>query len=271
MRTGPSPTAFGGRRLDARFAVRAATALLAVVLAVQVARLVFVFVRPDRSTAEAGFAVTLPIATAAVAGFDPFFRGGLVSTAPETAETAARDLVLYGVRAGGGRGSAILAGPDGVQRSYAVGEQVAPGVKLRSVGLDHVVLDRGGAAQRLNFPAPTSPPARSPIAAGPVIAAAQTTGAAGRGDLAAAFQSEASLRPNVVDRRIRGYLVTLTPGGVLARAGLRTGDVIMSVNGTSLDPDSLQGLPAELASRPEIAIGYERDGKPASLVVSSPS
>ena len=49
-------------------------------------------------------------------------------------------------------GSAIIAGPDGVQKAFAVGETVAQGVTLAAVGADHVELSRGGARMTLSFP-----------------------------------------------------------------------------------------------------------------------
>src|SRR3546814_4658726 len=59
-------------------------------------------------------------------------------------------LTLYGVNineATGG-GSAIIAAEDGEQASYAVGDEIAPGVRLAGVAFDHVTLDRGGAQER---------------------------------------------------------------------------------------------------------------------------
>ena len=50
---------------------------------------------------------------------------------------------------GSGLGSAILAGPDGVQDSFAVGQEVMSGVVLDAVNFDHVVLDRGGEKETL--------------------------------------------------------------------------------------------------------------------------
>lgn len=270
MLGGLSSNKAGGPRFDGRFAVRATTAVLILALLVQFVRLVLVFVDPVRADPGAASPAVDAVRPAAFTGFDPFFRNGGVGDTPSSAGAPTEsDLVLYGVRGGGGRGAAILSGPDGVQRSYAVGQQVRPGVVLRSVAFDHVVLARGGAESRLGFPALTAGASTPPavISAGPIAASAPKAAAPGS-NAAAAFQREAALRPNLVDRRIRGYVLTVQDGsGVLARAGLRTGDVIMSVNGTSLDADSLSSLPAELAARPEIAVSYERDGAPGSATV----
>lgn len=269
----------GGRRPDARFAVRVVSALLAVGLAVQAVRLVLILVEPVDATAPRGLSVTLPNpARASLSGVDPFFRNdGVAGAVAASDDAAAGELVLYGVRSGGGRSAAILAGLDGVQRSYATGEEVAPGVVLQSVGLDHVILSRSGATSRLGFPkltpasaVATSAPAVLSSTPSTAASAPASTGSPG-GNAAAVFEREATLRPNLVDRRVRGYVLTLRGDGVLSRAGLKTGDVLLSVNGTVLEPESLNALPAELAARPDVAVAYERDGKPGSLVVPPPS
>lgn len=81
--------------------------------------------------------------------FDPFFRGAMAGSGP--VQVTAINIMLHGVtmnEATGG-GSAILAGADGVQNSYAVGDEVMAGVTLAAVAFDHVVLDRGGARETL--------------------------------------------------------------------------------------------------------------------------
>ena len=65
------------------------------------------------------------------------------------------NLKLYGVREdrATGRGSAIIALPDGRQLSFAVGEEIMPGVTLTAVGFDNVTISRGG-ARRADLPRP---------------------------------------------------------------------------------------------------------------------
>lgn len=98
--------------------------------------------------------------------FDPFYR---LSGAAGPATVTALALKLYGVRLDQamGRGSAIIATPDGVQSSFAVGDEVMPGVRLKAVAIDHAVLDRAGAEETLFIdqsvpvaaPVPPVPPA----------------------------------------------------------------------------------------------------------------
>lgn len=126
-----------------------------IALAVQAARLTWALIAPEPATPAAG-AAARGDALAILTRFDPFFRAAPEGVGGATAQAFS----LHGVRAGdGGAGSAIIGTPDGTQSSFAVGDEVAPGVKLVSVEVDHVVLARGGARSPLFFPnaAPGAP------------------------------------------------------------------------------------------------------------------
>lgn len=164
------------RRLDVRLLLRVAVVVLALALVVQAVRLALTFVEPSGAPVS-GLVVSAPRAPVVAADFDPFFRNGVGDSAAAAGQGGEHALTLFGVRAGGGQGGAILAGPDGVQRSYRVGDEVAPGVVLRSVGFDHVILARGGVSSRLDFPPSAAtyvPPPAPPPAQAARPAPAQT-------------------------------------------------------------------------------------------------
>ena len=98
----------------------------------------------------------LPGAALALAGIDPFFPQG----GPAAADAVSGlDLVLLGTRvdAASGRGSAIIAGPDGLQKSIGVGDEIMPGVRLVAVAFESVTLDRGGMREQLYIDQSGSP------------------------------------------------------------------------------------------------------------------
>ncbi|WP_164156813.1 type II secretion system protein N [Sandarakinorhabdus rubra] len=82
-----------------------------------------------------------------MAAIDPFFPQ---AAAPADA-VSGLDLALVGTRvdAASGRGSAIIATPDGRQQSIGVGEEIMPGVRLAAVDFESVTLDRGGVRETL--------------------------------------------------------------------------------------------------------------------------
>jgi general secretion pathway protein C len=122
--------------------------MLLALLAVQCARLVWLVVTPtgplgDWRPATPGFAGS---PSAMLRDFDPFFR--LTGGDDKPGIVTSLQLTLFGTRVDQamGGGSAIIAGPDNVQHSVAVGQEVMPGVKLKAVAFDHVTIDRGGAS-----------------------------------------------------------------------------------------------------------------------------
>jgi len=156
------------RRLPVVNVYSLAELILIAGLATQSARLVWTLVTPvsplgDWRPAE----VTVPGRPYDVlAGFDPFFRLGGAQPGPATVTSL--QLTLFGIRVdeASGRGSAILAGPDNIQKSVAVGEEIQPGVRLKAVAFDHITIDRGGTAEDLFLVQSDAPAGAQPAALG---------------------------------------------------------------------------------------------------------
>jgi len=123
---------------------------LIALIAIQAARLFWVMVTPLGPVGEwrAPSSLVAAPATARLGDFDPFFR--LAGAGGPMAVTGL-NLRLYGVREdrATGRGSAIIGLPDGTQNSYAVGEEIMPGVTLAAVGFDHVTISRAGVMEQI--------------------------------------------------------------------------------------------------------------------------
>jgi general secretion pathway protein C len=167
------------RRMPRTTVYSALELILLLLLAMQCARLVWTIVTPVDPIGEWKAASALRPAAAStglLGSFDPFFRlSG--DNAPQVVTSL--NLKLFGVREdrASGRGSAIISTPDGQQKSFAVGEEIVPGVKLVAVGPDSVTIDRSGTREQLFLDQSTSastgstaaPPA--PVPAQPVIVA----------------------------------------------------------------------------------------------------
>ncbi len=199
------------------------------------------------------------------ASFDPFFRSALQG--PASATVTALGLTLFGINineATGG-GSAIIAGEDGVQSSYAVGDEVAPGVRLVGVAFDHVLLDRGGARESLFLD--QSGEAAIANASTPLPAPTSEVGlAAASGTNASGEMSPESLKagvgfaPRTESGRVTGLVVQPQGDGAIFRAaGLRPGDVIRSVNGRPIGSASdAAALANQIAPGARISLEVER-------------
>jgi len=127
-------------------------------LSVQLARLAWTLATP--LTLLGPWQVRLPQAAPGVsptvlASFDPFFR--LARSSGPTVVTAL-DINLHGVRddLASGRGAAIISTGDGQQRSFTIGEEIMPGVRLTDVDFDHVTIDRSGVSEQLFLAQPSA-------------------------------------------------------------------------------------------------------------------
>ena len=124
--------------------------LLLTLIAVQAARLFWILVTPVGPVGDwrPVSALAAPGAGSALGGFDPFFR---LSGGAGPAVVTRLNLKLYGVREdrATGRGSAIIALPDGSQSSFAVGDEIMPGVTLTAVGFDSVTINRNGTPEQI--------------------------------------------------------------------------------------------------------------------------
>lgn len=251
-------------------------ALLALLVLVQAVRLVWTLLVPTgplgdwrTGTAQiptAGEARTL------FASLDPFFRNAAGGAA--SGNVTALDLTLFGVNmneASGG-GSAIIAGADGVQTSYAIGDEVLPGVTLAGVAFDHIVLDRGGARESLfldqSVPAePAVLAAAAPVSIEPATAASSATGEL----TPTALQAGVAFAPRSESGKVTGLAVQPQGDGAAFRAaGLRPGDVIRSVNGRPVG--AAADLAGQISPGARLSLEVERGSAvvPIAIFVGKP-
>lgn len=256
-------------------------------LAVQAVRLGLLFVGAEPAAPGAVAVAAADAGPVQLPAVDLFYR----QERPAGGTADALGYRLYGLRSGPDGASAIL-GKDGKQASYAVGEALAPGIELESVGTDHVWLRANGQRHRLALPpiapAPRAGAARAlPVGAAPVrtqpaatgqvpatgapaAPAAATTPAAGP---AAAGVSAGQLLDAGGLAGAAGGLAAKLPGGrdaLLRLAGLRADDVVLSVDGRPLDPARLAALGRELAGRERVTIQYRRDGRVHTATLDVP-
>lgn len=266
------------KRLPAVNAYSLLELVLLAALAVQVARLAWALVTPVAPLGDwrqAG--PTIPVLPGDVLrGSDPFYRGGGQDGAP--AVVTSLHLTLYGTRMNEatGRGSAILAGPDGVQKSVAVGDEIILGAVLKEVAFDHVTIERGGtredlfldqsaghggAAPASGARAPMLPPGGGappppPIAQGEPIGIHR-------------FQSDIGFVPRIDGGRIIGLVVRPQGSAAAFRAaGLKEGDIITAIGGRPVtSPADFDNVAIGLVNGGTLSLTVQREGKPVTLSV----
>jgi general secretion pathway protein C len=250
--------------LPTRFPYAAIEGVLIVLFAIQCARIVWILATPLGPIGQWRSATATGDPGAVLARFDPFFRstagGGLavVTSAP---------VKLFGVRLdqATGRGSAIIATPDGVQSSFAVGDAVMPGLILKAVMLDHVTLDRGGATEQLYLDQSVAAPLAQPASA----ASAPTAPAPIAAPAAAALRAGLALAPRLESGTMTGVVVSPAGTGDVYRAlGFLPGDVVTAMNGRRFR--SIQEAGEAIGSLPGgsiVQIELERGGKVMTLTM----
>ena len=261
------------RRLPVVNVYTLAELLLIAGLAVQCARLLWALATPVGPLGDwrpAG--ITLSGRPADIlSGFDPFFR---LEQQQGPATVTQLSLTLFGIRVNeaSGLGSAIVAGPDGVQQTVSVGEEVQPGVLLKAVAFDHITITRGGADEDLFMVQSDAPPA-SPEA----IAA--TPGSGGPQPAAAGVQigqlkTEIGFIPRIDGGRVSGLVVRPQgTGAAFRQAGLREGDIVTSIGGRPVSgPDDLDRISIDFAKGGNIPITVERGSTtlPLSIAITPP-
>lgn len=261
--TGPAGRLLGRARGVGGWTLLEAALLL--LIALQAARLLWTIVTPlgPLGSAEATASVTR---AANLGGFDPFFR---LSGGSGPVVVTSMNLKLFGVRQdqASGRGSAIIAGSDGRQKSVGVGEEVEPGVVLKAVEFDSVTISRNGRDEQLFMDqskgapgaapgAPAPPAASGPPAILPVTVVPQ-------GNVA----MDIGAQPRMNGRDVTGIVVRPQGSGQAFRAlGLAPGDVVTAVNGQRIrSVEQASGLAAALGSRRGLTLQVERDGRVITL------
>lgn len=262
------------QRLPRHSLLSLAELLLMAVLAVQCARLLWAVVtpvgpvgdwRPPAGPDAARGRVVL------TSGFDPFFR----LDARGSTTVTSLSLKLFGVRVdeATGRGSAIIAGPDNVQTSYAVGDELQPGVTLKSVAYDSVIISRGGADETLYLDqsgaAPIATPSAPPAQANGALLSAPGGQTQAPGTVRMAeLQANLTLAPRQTGGRVTGLIPRGDPG-FLSRLGLRTGDVVVQVSGKPVtNVEDLQRAAAALAGGGNLSVAVERGAQIVPIAIS---
>ncbi len=242
--------------------------ILAVLLLVQAVRLIWLVVTPlgpvGDYRADQVRILSPQSRLTLFSSFDPFFRDGATQSANVVTSL---QLTLFGIRMNeaSGRGSAILAGPDGVQTNYVIGEEIMSGVTLDSVEFDHVIINRGGVRESLYLD--QSIPAQTVGTEEPAASASLSLGAN-------EIPGVASLAPRNDQGRVTGILLSpLGDGSLFKSAGFRNGDIIVSINGNPVGSASdIEALTSQIRPGARLSVEVERgaDTVPVAVNLGAP-
>jgi general secretion pathway protein C len=215
-----------------------------------------------------------------LAAVSALLASGIVPPGPQAQAPAIEAVGL--VRSPTPARSVAILRAEGKTRVVAVGE-TAFGARLLAVGAETVQLEVGGkpVELRLAQAAPFSVPAPPRTAALPSDAPPEDPATPPRdmekrqvqirlGEEMNRILSDTALAPVTEDGRVVGLQIKrIAEGSLLTDAGLRAGDVLTSVNGTTIDGmASLIALWPRLQSASELNAVVLRGGQPFSLRVT---
>lgn len=211
-----------------------------------------------------------PARAALFAAIDPFNRRAAAQTAQaQDQAVTSLALTLYGTRATpGGAGSAIIAGADGIQQVYRVGDEVQPGVKLAGVAFDSVTLDHSGAKELLYIDqSKAAPDAQAVVAANPV---APPDDAAPGPLTADSVRTGILFAPHAEGGRVAGLEVQSSGDGSAFRAaGFQSGDVVTAVDGKAVTgPTDVSALAGHLKPGASITVTVKRGDRQLPLAIT---
>jgi general secretion pathway protein C len=248
--------------------------ILFALLIAQAVRLIFLLVTPVAPLGEpeqtGPVAISNESQLALFRSFDPFYRSA--PTTGSEAEVTSLQLTLYGIRMNeaSGLGSAIIAGPDGVQNSILVGQEIQPGVVLDSVAFDHVVLLRNGVRESLfldqSVPAETVGESPPPGVSSPADAPEGTPPNPSSDGL----ENSISFAPRNDGGKVTGIVVA--PKGdeaAFKKAGFKAGDIVTAVNGSPVRTQSdVKMLLDQLQPGARVSLMVERGGQSLPIAIN---
>ena len=195
-----------------------------------------------------------------------------VAAAPEAKQGSAEDLQLLGIVRGAASAGALI-GFDGQQEIFRKGDTVFDHGTLKDVRDDSVVIHSGGNDVTLKVvreatPAPAEPAAAQVVDAPATVREAApppATGPLSRVETRAALKDLGQLLANAEAKRVSvggGHGVQLgkvESSSFLAKLGLRSGDVLLKLNGTAIDDvDRVPDLSSAADGR-ELNVSFSRN------------
>ncbi|MEM8826095.1 MAG: PDZ domain-containing protein, partial [Pseudomonadota bacterium] len=224
-----------------------------------------IVVTASPSVADAGIAV--PLSARPPAPVPP----SATSSVPPPVTSPLPSLRLLGTSSGAGGGAAFFAYADGTQRRVATGRPVVEAWRLEAVGTGHAVLaaDDGQTFQieiergSSNGAGAATADAQNPAAreAAPSEMPSLDTAAS------LAMQVRMTLTPADENDRRAGFRIAAPPP-LLAAAGVRTGDILLRVNGSAFTTlERVDDLLDDLAMGRSVTLDLDRDGERQSVTI----
>lgn len=207
-----------------------------------------------------------------------FFETNVQSDVPSSSVPTSLNIKLVGLRWTGESGetsSATLILPDGTHKRFIPGNEVVTGARLESVARDRIFLNVNGRREELR-PEPrssASPKSNAPGGATtpqpqPSRSSTDAASAPARSVSPALLISDVSFQPETRNGIVTGYQLSPLGNGHFQSAGLEAGDVVIRVNGTSVEGLAPDALHTAATSSETLSLDVVRKGAIVRLRIS---
>lgn len=215
---------------------------------------------------------------------DPF-RASAVEPS-QIAVPTSLNLKIAGLRwsdGAAGSSSAVLILPDNTQKRFSIGEQIVSGAVLETVAADRVFLRFNGQLQELLLNDPNKPlfsgSSSSSSAASAIVqpvpgtseAPARAAGSSAAPVTPALLLTDVDMQPELRNGAVAGYRLSPRGQGHFQSAGLEAGDMVLRVNGTSIEGMGPEAIQSAVMSSQSIALDVVRNGAIVRLRLSPDS
>lgn len=182
-----------------------------------------------------------------------------------------------------GSSSAVLILPDNTQKRFSIGEQIVSGAVLETVAADRVFLRFNGQLQELLLNDPNKPlffgSSSSSSAASAIVqpvpattaAPARAAGSSAAPVTPALLLTDVDMQPELRNGAVAGYRLSPRGQGHFQSAGLEAGDMVLRVNGTSIEGMGPEAIQSAVMSSQSIALDVVRNGAIVRLRLSPDS
>jgi general secretion pathway protein C len=189
----------------------------------------------------------------------PLASAQTAAAAPAARPTTASPLILLGTLEPSF--AAVFDAVDSRMHTVAVGDQLHDD-EILAIAHRSITVRHDGQPLELRMQAPPSAPAPSPRAGAKAPTAVSRAELDGALENIPVLASQIQLHPDFTDHQFQGFRVArLQADSLLARAGLRQGDLIRRVNGLDVwRPESLGKLLASAHSVTQVDVELDRDG-----------
>ena len=259
------------RQFFLRYGPAVPVLVLIIVLGAQLAHWTWVFFTPRQAnsviaTTPTDVEVAVRVITAA-----HLFGSAAPSIGVPNSDSLVSNIQLKGVFAGNGQtpSYAIVNSGAKTDQTVRVGEEIQPGMKLKSVFPRHIIVNHEGVAKRVDLGqkgGDQTPPGVTQLGISPV---GYNVYRVSRSDLSAALQANnAGIKLGQFSATSGGgLLVTDASGGSVAeKLGLQPGDVLRLINGQAVSSAAdLSRLYQQFKQVSQIQLDLTRSGKPMQL------